>query len=113
METINKPEMETKDHCVDCKAHRSTLTEIPWGHGDGILCKPCRRLRVAKQIEKWEQGDMDHSYTDEIVCPYCGSEQGDSWELSDDSGDLECGNCDKEFTYERDITVNYTTSRKE
>ena len=29
--------------------------------------------------------EHDTTCTDEIVCPYCGYEQGDSWEL-----DLDC-----------------------
>lgn len=103
---------DQKNHCVDCGKHRSELAEIPWGHGDGILCKPCRRLRVEKEIKEWEEGDQDHEYTDEVVCPYCGYEHGDSWELSADSDEMDCGNCDQPFTYERNIEVTYSTKKK-
>lgn len=53
--------------------------------------------------------EIDHNYTDEIVCPYCGCEFGDSWELSADSGEEECYECGKEFEYYRHIEVTYCT----
>lgn len=55
--------------------------------------------------------EIDHEYTDNIVCPYCGGEETDSWEFHEDSGDINCGSCHKEFHYERDISVSYTTSK--
>lgn len=47
---------------------------------------------------------------DECICPYCGAENGDSWELSDDSGQTPCGTCGRDFFYERQIAVEYSTS---
>jgi len=54
---------------------------------------------------------IDHKYTDNIICPWCGHKDRDSWE-SDDNGEEECGDCGKEFTYERIVTVEYCTSKK-
>jgi uncharacterized Zn-finger protein len=56
--------------------------------------------------------EIDHEYTDEIICPYCGEDVMDSWEYSD-SGDIQCGKCRKEFTYEREVTVTYSTQKSE
>ena len=56
---------------------------------------------------------IEHEYTFEIVCPYCGYEHGDSWEQSGDDGDIDCDECGKEFTYNRDIEVSYSTEKKE
>jgi DNA-directed RNA polymerase subunit RPC12/RpoP len=53
--------------------------------------------------------EIDHNYTEEIVCPYCGCEFGDSWENSEDSGEEECYECGKEFEYYRHIEVTYCT----
>lgn len=53
--------------------------------------------------------EIDHEYTDEIVCPYCGCEFGDSWDIDGDSGELECYECEKEFEYHRHIEVTYCT----
>ena len=49
----------------------------------------------------------------ELVCPYCGYEHSDSWEYDSDSGEAECDKCGKEFDYCRNVSVDYTTSRKE
>lgn len=40
----------------------------------------------------------------EAVCPYCGSEEPDSWQLgdgADNSGVTECGSCGGEYRWER------------
>jgi len=58
------------------------------------------------------KNNIDHEYTKEIVCPYCGNEQSDSWEFSDD-GEIECGMCEETFTYERIVTVEYSTAKSE
>lgn len=54
-----------------------------------------------------------HHMTNNIVCPYCGYENINSWEVeSGEQGSLgliECGNCGKEFYATRDVEVTYTT----
>lgn len=54
--------------------------------------------------------NIHHEYTNEIVCPYCGEEHGDSWERNDEGMDI-CQNCGKEFAYSRIITVEYSTEK--
>lgn len=54
--------------------------------------------------------EIEHEYTAEVVCPWCGYEYTDSWELSDE-GDEECPNCWKPFRYSRDVTVDYSTEK--
>lgn len=56
--------------------------------------------------------EIDHEYTDEVVCPYCGEKASDSWEF-DDEGITECGWCERGFRYERHIEVTYCTERIE
>ena len=61
-----------------------------------------------------DEEDIDHEYTDEIVCPFCGYEVGDSWEYGngdEDIGLIECGRCDKEFYTTRNISVCYCTEK--
>ena len=58
-----------------------------------------------------KEKEIDHDYTNEIVCPYCGYEHGDSWEVSDDEGKMDCHSCEKEFKYQRDITIDYSTQK--
>ncbi len=49
---------------------------------------------------------IDHEYTDEIVCPWCGYEHGDSWE-GPESGEDICDECEKTFAYCRQVEVTY------
>ena len=58
--------------------------------------------------EEFEEADAQ--YTREITCPWCGHEDSDSWEASDD-GEQDCGMCHKPFTYERDVDVTYVSER--
>lgn len=55
-------------------------------------------------------GNIDHEYTSQIISPYCGWEDRDSWEAGD-SGDMECDRCGKKFHLERDVTVTYSTDK--
>ncbi|ETA67402.1 hypothetical protein V7O61_08330 [Methanolobus sp. WCC1] len=52
---------------------------------------------------------IDHEGTRNLVCPWCGYEDLDSWEYHHNSGDDMCKNCGKPFGYERDVSVSYTT----
>jgi transcription initiation factor TFIIIB Brf1 subunit/transcription initiation factor TFIIB len=56
--------------------------------------------------------DIDHEYTDEIVCPYCGNVFGDSWECSpnDENGWTECDECGRVIEFTRNIIVSYSTT---
>ena len=43
------------------------------------------------------------------VCPYCGYQDDNSWELPDSDGELECGQCYAVMEMVRDVTVTYST----
>lgn len=45
-----------------------------------------------------------------ITCPYCGHQNQDSWEVSGDDGETDCGACGSTFSYERIVDVSYSTS---
>lgn len=58
--------------------------------------------------------EINHEYTNEITCPYCGFEFGDSWEIDGDSEDLgllDCEECYKEFYATRNISIDYSTEK--
>lgn len=55
--------------------------------------------------------EIDHECTVNIVCPYCGNEDRDSWEVSpgeEDLGLIDC-DCGKSFYATRNITITYST----
>ena len=56
--------------------------------------------------------EIVHEYTGNIICPFCGAEDGDSWEEqpgNEDLGNIECGECGRTFAAERIMTVEYST----
>jgi len=60
---------------------------------------------------------FDHTYTNLIVCPYCGHKDKNSGEriteLKENGEQLyECGSCGEEFYAEVDIEVTFTTYKK-
>lgn len=56
---------------------------------------------------------IEHKYTDEVVCPWCGYKQSESYELFeshyDETTDTECHECAKPFMAEKIVTVEYST----
>jgi len=57
---------------------------------------------------------IDHKYTNNIICPYCGYEDFNSWEVEsgdEDLGLLECSNCEKSFYAQRHIIIEYSTEK--
>lgn len=59
-----------------------------------------------------EMDEIDHEFTDQITCPFCGVEDGDSWEClpnETDLGYIECYNCGRTFSAIREVSVTYTT----
>ena len=52
----------------------------------------------------------NHTYTNNIICPYCGDEIEDSWQYDDDEDEIQCEYCNKIFHYERHTTIKYTTT---
>ena len=61
--------------------------------------------------------EIDHEYTDEIVCPWCGHRHQDSWEWFADSPNEdtegECGSCGKSFFVSEHRDITYSTKRIE
>jgi len=58
--------------------------------------------------------EIDHEYTSNIICPYCGAEDGDSWECmpeETDLGNIECCECGRTFAAERIISIEYSTHK--
>ena len=55
---------------------------------------------------------MSGTYGDNIICPHCGYEFADSWEIGmNDDGDfeVECHGCQREFVTTRTTTVSYSS----
>ena len=51
----------------------------------------------------------DKDYERNVICPYCGYEHKDSWEMSDEEDLEECAQCGGVFSYQRIVTVEYSS----
>lgn len=98
--------MESK--CKDCG---KDISEFDAKYRGGF-CWSCEKQRqqteLARQLQ--ENEEVDTSGEDEITCPWCGYQLSDSWEMKDED-EYECDNCEKMFTYSRDVVVTYGSSR--
>ena len=77
--------------------------------GKGMLCRPCDKKRIQREMSECEQNPPDTNFQDEVVCPWCGYVHGDSWEISD--GEFDCRNCGNGIEVESDVEVSYTTTK--
>lgn len=108
--SIGKKLCETHDICVTCGVKRKELKETPWADRRGAFqCQPCEKAERKARIKTRKAAGFEHDYTDEVVCPHCGYEHGDSWEMCE--GERECPECEKSFEMEREVSVSYTTSK--
>jgi len=56
--------------------------------------------------------EIDHEYTNKIVCPYCGYSDVDSCGYEDDDiGLIDCESCGKSFYAYRSVTIAYSTEK--
>lgn len=48
--------------------------------------------------------------TDELVCPYCGRREDESWEIREtDCDEFECSSCGKVFMYSAEVRLEFTS----
>ena len=100
-----------KTHCDKCneKVERGEgiYAERGFYHKD-----TCYEQIKQKHIDDYEWDEHKTSYEIEMICPYCGYTERDSWELTDDDGQNTCGQCDSEYEYTRDVSITYSTTPK-
>ena len=54
--------------------------------------------------------EIDHDYTDFVVCPWCGYEEPDSWEY-EDGDETTCNECGGGMKVETHESISYTTAK--
>lgn len=107
-------ECEEHDVCSCCGVSRKEIKEAVWGGSKGWTCNSCKEEKDAEvrreAFEKLDGEEPDCSYTDEIICPHCGSKvYGDDVH---ESQDLECSVCEGELSVSVEYTVSYSTEIK-
>ena len=78
--------------------------------------KELQDFRIKLFLEKKPAETMNKDYLqiycgDTLRCPYCGKEIEDKFE--NDSDDIDCESCGKNFHYERQYTIEYVVVFKE
>ncbi len=90
------------EHNLDIEQEIEQMSDVvPYFECDGLDIE-----QGMAEVESW--------YTSEAVCPYCGHIDRDSWELGNGAegcGVSECGECGKEYSYQRHISVSYSTEK--
>ena len=72
-------------------------------------------VRCGEKIIFYPRDDWETQRKDEVVCPYCHYEHGDSWEWfgdGTDCADVECENCGLRFSAWVNVEVTYSSSRQ-
>lgn len=77
---------------------------------NGILYSPHCYIPKAKTAiyeKKIIPEEVDCRGSDEIVCPYCGERETDSWDCSDSGDNVYCEACGGTYGYEREVWITY------
>ena len=106
------------DTCFNCR-HRKTIEDRKTTRDDPVF--RCEKKNepidtatyTLSMCDNWEK-EIETDFTQELVCPYCGYEDTDSWEYDQNTfdgvlGDIECGECGKTFHAQRNGEITYST----
>ena len=55
--------------------------------------------------------EIDHEYTEYVVCPHCGYEDSDTWDY--EGGKYYCNACNNPFWVVVNVSVTYSTEKVE
>ncbi len=89
--------MGIEKNCVACDGTGKGTDHITWKRTD----EPCNSC---------DGSGFDTRWTDDVVCPWCGYKETDSFELNSDSH-FSCGSCGKISELSVDMSVTYTTTK--
>lgn len=64
---------------------------------------------IIDKVIKFDDTNKEEYDKNEITCPVCGFELGDSWECENDEDELICECCGSKFAYTRNYEVTYDT----
>lgn len=105
------PELENYPYIgeIDVKLNISEIVQIGNDYfAPGVLRYDNNTAGVRKIEIDFEPEDKN--YESNLKCPYCGYEDNDSCELSDDDEEHECSSCGATMSFERVVTVDYSSS---
>lgn len=99
-----------------CKVCGKEISEYNYKFHNS-MCYFCEdKIKEQEQAEKLQSNEETETfYEKDIVCPWCGChfEDDDGYFVSTGDGEYDCPECGKEFYFQTDIEVTYSTQRKE
>lgn len=75
-----------------------------------VVCMLSERQKVIAVEEIRLNENPNETYGGIFTCPYCSYQYHDAFELSEDSGTVECPSCNSELEYEREVVIEYRVS---
>ena len=60
--------------------------------------------------------EINLSYNQDPVCPYCGHIERDAWELDledEEDCEIECNRCEMEYIVSLHVSISYSTYKKD
>lgn len=99
--------------CKICGKEISEYTHLY----ENDLCYFCQKeVREREQAEALQNNEETETYCEhDIVCPWCGCRFKDDcgYFAREGDGEYDCPECGKEFYFQADVEVTYSTQRKE
>lgn len=87
----------------------NSLIEINGTHYSARILKIKEQVLSVEKIDLVEGSEAgDTEYGCSFVCPFCGEEDPDAFELSEDSGETNCVHCHASLEYSKEVEINYT-----
>jgi DNA-directed RNA polymerase subunit RPC12/RpoP len=98
------------DNTWDYKDHFGVeiIKKYGWENKSSHTCDSCEQKE--EEFEEWKNEKYREKY---ITCPWCGYQNCDSWEYSDDDEEIPCGSCGRLFDLEVHHETTYTTRKSE
>lgn len=92
---------------TDQKIEFGTLLKFNSRYYTCSMLNPKENSLYVRFLDYYIPRDDDDYSDDYLRCPYCGYEELDSFELSDDDDEYICPQCGSKLKYRREIKVSY------
>lgn len=63
---------------------------------------------LAVEVLEMVEGDPEEEFGNQFICPYCGEEYEDDFELEEGEHECNCPHCHSKLKYNKEICFEYT-----
>jgi DNA-directed RNA polymerase subunit RPC12/RpoP len=101
-----------KTHCDLC-GEKVTKGEGIYAIGGFYHNDTCYIKHQQSFIDSYDGEEIDSEYEKEMICPYCGYENTDSFEFIDEGEGVRiCGRCGRDFEFTVNVSITYSTKKR-